>query len=30
MCDIMGEEIPWAQDLPLRAEGFVTNYYKKD
>lgn len=30
MCDIMGEEIHWAQGLPLRADGCETNYYKKD
>lgn len=30
MCDIMGEPINWAPGLPLRAEGFVTKFYKKD
>jgi len=30
MCDIMGQEIPWAKGLPLRAEGFKTTFYKKD
>lgn len=28
--DIMGQEIPWMQGLPLRADGYVTPYYKKD
>lgn len=27
---IMNAPIPWAPGLPLRAEGFVSNYYKKD
>ena len=27
---IMGEEIPWAQGLPLTADGYECNYYKKD
>lgn len=27
---IMGEEIPWMQGLPLKADGYVTDYYKKD
>ena len=27
---IMGQSIPWANGLPLRAEAFSTNYYKKD
>lgn len=30
MCSIMSEEIPWAKDLPLDAEGYLTPYYKKD
>ena len=30
MCDIMGTEIPWAKDLPLAADGYITPYYKKD
>jgi len=29
-CKIMGEPIPWAPDLPLRADGYITNYYRKD
>lgn len=28
--EIMGEEIPWMQGLPLRADGYLTDYYKKD
>ncbi|NLI90382.1 MAG: DNA polymerase [Epulopiscium sp.] len=28
--EIMGEPIDWAPGLPLRAEGFEANYYKKD
>ncbi len=27
---IMGEEIPWAKDLPLDADGYLTPFYKKD
>ncbi|WP_312647543.1 DNA polymerase [Aminipila sp.] len=30
MCTIMGEPIPWAPGLILKAEGFTTNYYKKE
>jgi DNA polymerase len=30
MCDLMGEEVPWAQGLPLRADGYITDFYKKD
>jgi len=30
MNEIMAEEIPWAKGLPLRAEGYVTKYYRKD
>jgi DNA polymerase len=29
-CAIMGQSIPWAPGLPLRADGFETNFYKKD
>ncbi|MBP2653322.1 MAG: DNA-directed polymerase [Firmicutes bacterium] len=29
-CDIMGQTIPWAPGLPLRADGFECGYYKKD
>ena len=28
--DVMKQAIPWAQDLPLKGDGFVTEYYKKD
>ncbi len=28
--EIMSEDIDWAPGLPLRAEGFETDYYKKD
>lgn len=30
ICAIMSEEVAWAKDLPLGADGFVTEYYKKD
>lgn len=30
MCRILGEEVPWAKGLGTPAEGFITNYYKKD
>ena len=30
VCDIMGAPIDWAPGLPLKADGFVTHYYKKD
>lgn len=30
VCRIMGEPIGWAKGLPLRADGYVTSYYKKD
>jgi DNA polymerase len=30
MCDIMGETVPWAKDLPLVADGYITPFYKKD
>lgn len=29
-CDIMGQPIPWAPGLPLRAAGFEAKFYKKD
>ncbi|MDR3565548.1 MAG: DNA polymerase [Negativicutes bacterium] len=29
-CAIMGQPISWAPGLPLRADGFVCHYYKKD
>lgn len=30
VCGIMGKPIRWAPGLPLRADGYETNYYKKD
>ena len=30
VCRIMGSPVPWAQGLPLRADGYETPYYKKD
>lgn len=30
MCEIMGEDIPWAEGLPLAADGYLTEFYKKD
>ncbi|MGI6349901.1 MAG: DNA polymerase [Eubacteriales bacterium] len=30
ICDIMGKPLSWAPGLPLRADGFVTDYYKKE
>jgi DNA polymerase bacteriophage-type len=30
MCDVMGEDIPWAEGLPLVADGYITEFYKKD
>lgn len=30
MCEIMGTEVPWAPGLPLRADGYITEFYKKD
>jgi DNA polymerase len=30
ICEIMGLPIPWAPGLLLRADGFVTDYYKKE
>lgn len=30
VCDIMGQEIPWAKGLPLSAAGFETPFYRKD
>ena len=29
-CEIMGRPIPWAPGLLLRADGFTTDFYKKD
>lgn len=28
--EIMGQPIPWAPGLPLKADGFVTKFYQKD
>lgn len=30
VCAVMGEPIPWAPGLLLKAEGFVSNFYKKE
>ena len=30
VCQIMGQPLPWAKGLPLRADGFETGFYKKD
>lgn len=30
ICRIMGEPIPWAPGLLLKADGYYTSYYKKD
>lgn len=30
VCEVMGQPISWAPGLLLRADGFITNYYKKD
>lgn len=30
VADIMGEPIPWAPGLPLKAEGYETEFYRKD
>lgn len=30
MCRIMSEPVSWAEGLPLAADGYVTDYYKKD
>jgi DNA polymerase bacteriophage-type len=27
---VMGEPIPWAKGLPLKADGYITKFYKKD
>jgi DNA polymerase len=29
VCGIMGEDVPWAEGLPLQAEGFEAEFYKK-
>jgi DNA polymerase len=30
ICNIMGQEVPWAPGLPLTADGYITPFYKKD
>jgi DNA polymerase len=30
ICNIMGSPISWAEGLPLKAEGYITPFYKKD
>ena len=30
ICDIMSKPIPWADGLPLDADGYITKFYKKD
>lgn len=30
MCEIMGWDVPWAPNLPLVADGYLTPFYKKD
>jgi DNA polymerase len=30
VCAIMGRAIPWAPGLLLRADGFATEFYRKD
>jgi DNA polymerase len=30
VCDIMGADLPWAEGLPLRADGYETPFYCKD
>lgn len=30
MVRIMSTPPDWASDLPLRADGYITDYYKKD
>ena len=29
-CELMGQPISWAPDLPLKAAGFESEYYMKD
>jgi DNA polymerase len=29
-CEVMGQPLSWAPGLPLRADGYETEYYKKD
>lgn len=30
ICELMGQPISWAPGLPLRADGYITDFYKKD
>lgn len=30
MCEIMSQGLPWADGLPLGAEGYITDFYKKE
>lgn len=30
LCDLMGESVPWAPGLLLRADGYTTDFYMKD
>ena len=30
ICELMGQANPWAEGLPLAADGYLTPYYKKD
>ena len=30
ICDLMGQTPPWAKGLLLRADGYETDFYKKD
>ena len=30
ICEVMGQTPPWAEGLDLRADGYITPWYKKD
>lgn len=30
VCAVFAEPVPWAEELPLRGDGYVTAYYKKE
>lgn len=30
VCEVFKKPIPWAEGLPLKGDGYITNYYKKD
>ncbi len=30
ICEIMGQDVVWAKGLPLKADGYLTPFYKKD